>query len=79
MNVDVTCFASLSNDITCSYDQTRTVALEKDDATARVVADAICLRQEEIATVFVNGRRAMLDNRLADGDRVAFVPAVGGM
>ena len=33
----------------------------------------------QIALVFVNHRRSTLDQRLTDGDRVAFAPHVGGM
>ena len=79
MNIDITCFASLSNDTTCSYDQTKTVSVDRDDATARMVADTISLGHDDIAFVFINGKRATIDNRVTDGDRVAFVPAVGGM
>lgn len=79
MNIDITCFASLSNDTSCSYDQIKTVSVDRDDVTARMVADTISLRQDDIAFVFINGKRATIDNQLTDGDRVAFVPAVGGM
>jgi molybdopterin converting factor small subunit len=79
MKIDVTCFASLSNDMTCSYDQTKTVSVESDNATARMVADTISIRHEDVAFIFINGKRATIDNQLTDGDRVAFVPAVGGM
>ncbi len=79
MNIDIKCFASLSDDATCSYDHTKTVSVEGDDATARTVADTISLRQDDVAFVFINGKRATIDNQLTNGDRVAFVPAVGGM
>ena len=79
MNIDIICFASLSDDVTCSYDQTKTVSVDGNDATARTVADTINLRQDDVAFVLINGERATIDNQLSDGDRVAFVPAVGGM
>ena len=79
MNVDIVCFATLSNGTNCSYDKSRTVSLNDDKSTARALVRDTHIPEEVIATILINGRRASLDQRLHEGDRVAFVPAVGGM
>jgi molybdopterin converting factor small subunit len=79
MKINVKCFASLSTDDTCRHDQLRSISLGRENATVGNLIKHVKLPEKEIATVFVNGRRSGLDARLSDGDRVAFVPAVGGM
>lgn len=79
MKIDVKCFASLSTDDTCRHDRLRSITLGSGNATVGSLIDHVQVPKNEISTVFVNGRRSGIDDRLADGDRVAFVPAVGGM
>lgn len=79
MKINVKCFASLSNDDTCRHDQARSISIGADNATVGSLLQHVQVHQKEIATVFVNGRQSGLDDRVSDGDRVAFVPAVGGM
>jgi len=79
MNVEIICFATLSNGTTCRFDQSRTVSLNSEPPTARSLARENQIPEGHIATILVNGKRATIDHRLSDGDRVAFVPAVGGM
>lgn len=79
MKINVKCFASLSTEDRCRHDQLTSVTLGSDGATVGHLVKQVRLPEEEIATVFVNGRRSGLESRLSDGDRVAFVPAVGGM
>jgi len=79
MKINIKCFASLSTDDTCRHDQPRSITLDGDNATVGSLIDHVRIPQNDIATVLVNGRRSGVDCRLADGDRVAFVPAVGGM
>jgi molybdopterin converting factor small subunit len=79
MKINVKCFASLSTDDTCRHDQLRSINLDGKNATVANLIDHVRLPKQEIATVFVNGRRSGINDRLADGDRVAFVPAIGGM
>jgi len=69
----------LSNTGDCSYDQARTLSPSGDVVTVRMLADQARVPEEAISLVFVNGRRSDFDQRLSDGDRVAFAPAVGGM
>ena len=79
MKINVKCFATLSTDDTCRHDQLRSITLGGETATVGNLIKKVQLPEEEIATVFVNGRRSGLEDKLSDGDRVAFVPAVGGM
>ena len=79
MKINIRCFATLSTDDTCQHDQPRSVTLENGNTTVANLIDHVQLPENEISTVFVNGRRSGIDARLVDGDRVAFVPAVGGM
>ena len=79
MNVDIICFATLSNGTTCRFDQSRTVSTYSEPPTARSLAHENQIPAGDIATILVNGKRVPTDHRLSEGDRVAFVPAVGGM
>ena len=79
MNVTVKCFATLSEDSRCNYNEATSVTLPAHSANAGAVAERMAIAADDIALVFVNGRRVGLDAPLADGDRIAFAPAVGGM
>ena len=47
-------------------------------ATVRLLAEQLDLPLADIKIIMLNGQHASLDAPLADGDRVAFFPAVGG-
>jgi molybdopterin converting factor small subunit len=79
MNVNVKCFSTLSNTDNCSYDRTRRYSLPENKTTVKDIADRVPVSKSDISVIFVNGRRAELGTALNDGDRVAFVPPVGGM
>jgi molybdopterin converting factor small subunit len=79
MKINVKCFASLSTGDSCRHDQLRSITLGGDNPTVGHLIKRVPLPENQIATVFVNGRRSGIDARLSDGDRVAFVPPVGGM
>lgn len=49
-----------------------------DGSTAEDLARRIGLPLEPIKIVMINGRQKTLADGAADGDRVAFFPAVGG-
>jgi molybdopterin converting factor small subunit len=78
MKIDLKCFSSLADMESCRYDKASTISLS-EEATARDLARRANINEKDIHTVFVNNRRSELDHSLSDGDRVAFVPAVGGM
>ena len=79
MNVNVKCFSTLSNNDNCSYDRSRNISLPDRQTTVKDLADRVPVSEQDISVIFVNGRRARLETALVDGDRVAFVPPVGGM
>jgi molybdopterin converting factor small subunit len=79
MKINVKCFATLSNEDSCRHDRAEAVSMSEGNATVGNLIEQVKVPENKIATVFVNGRRSGRDVRLSDGDRVAFVPAVGGM
>ena len=56
------------------------VSLKDGEAsvTAGELASRIGIPLEEIKIVMINSRQSELDSVVADGDRVAYFPAVGG-
>ena len=78
MKVDVRCFATLANGKTCDYRQPTAYEL-KDGQTVADLAATAGIDAENIKITFVNGRQADQGTVLAQGDRVGFVPPVGGM
>jgi len=78
MKVDLRCFATLANGETCDYKRPTAYEL-KDGHTVADLAVSAGIAAENIKIAFVNGRQADHGTMLADGDRVGFVPPVGGM
>ena len=78
MKVDVKCFATLVNGDTCDYRKPITYNIE-DGQTVGDLADRVGVARADVKISFVNGRQAGHDTILSPGDRVGFVPAVGGM
>ncbi len=54
-----------------------TVELEKG-ADVRTMAAAMGVGLEEICALSINGKQAMLDQVLKNGDFVEFIPPIGG-
>jgi molybdopterin converting factor small subunit len=77
MIISINSFLSLHNGDSCGHDHA--VSFGSETFTVKTLADHVQIPDQNIVLVFVNGRRAEIDRHLADGDRVAFVPAVGGM
>ncbi len=50
----------------------------KENMTASSLASQLSLPLDEIHVVMLNGIQASIESKLADGDRVAYFPAVGG-
>lgn len=73
MQIEVRCFATLSP---------HTPKGNRLDlpggTTAGEAMHILGIRPEDLKLIFVNGVHAEPDRVLNDGDRVAFVPAVGG-
>ena len=78
MVINLRCFAGLSKDYPCDF---------KDDTKVELPEGAIVndlfiytgVPEKKVKTVFLNGRIATPDRNLSDGDRVALMPATGGM
>jgi molybdopterin synthase sulfur carrier subunit len=73
MEVEVKLFATLRRP---EFEQGMVILAEK--LTALDLLTQIQVPASEVAVVLVNGRHARLDERLHQGDRVAFFPAIAG-
>jgi molybdopterin converting factor small subunit len=78
MKVDVRCFATLANEDTCDYRSASTYDLDEGQTVGNL-AEAAGVDAGKVKITFVNGRIRDFNTELAHGDRVGFVPAVGGM
>jgi len=47
-------------------------------ATVASLLQHLDIREQEVETVYVNGRGATFGQSLATGDRVTFLPTIGG-
>jgi sulfur carrier protein ThiS len=70
--IEVKCFATLAK-YTPPGGQ---IDLPGQDVTQLI--KKLGIPEEEVKIVFVNGKRASLDTKLRDKDRVGIFPAVGG-
>ncbi len=73
MQIEVRCFATLS-----PHTPKGNRLDLPDGTTAEEAMHILNIRPEDLKLIFVNGVHAEPDRILNDGDRVAFVPAVGG-
>lgn len=73
MQIEVRCFATLS-----PHTPKGNRLDLPDGTTAEEAMHILGIRPEDLKLIFVNGVHAEPDRVLNDGDRVAFVPAVGG-
>jgi molybdopterin converting factor small subunit len=78
MKVDVRCFATLANEDMCDYKSAFSYDLDEGQTVGNL-ADAAGVDAEKVKIAFVNGQIRDFNTKLAHGDRVGFVPAVGGM
>ena len=78
MKINLKCFADLAKEYDCDYREP--TALEvTESANVDDVLRARGVNQDRVKIVFVNGRSVDATRSLSDGDRVALVPATGGM
>lgn len=78
MAIQVKLSASLRSRV-AGYDPLKGLAVEADERMqVRDLLGRLGLGPRDVKIVMVNGRHAELDHPLADGDRVALFPAVGG-
>ena len=65
MDVDVTLFSN------------RTVTLS-ESATVQSLLDQLEIDGQEVESIYVNGKEANFDKHLNGGDRITFLPSIGG-
>lgn len=78
MKIDVRCFATLATEDKCDYRSAFSYDLDEGQTVGNL-ADAAGVDTGKVKIAFVNGRIRDFNTALAHGDRVGFVPAVGGM
>ena len=78
MKVTMKCFATLSEDGKCNFDDVTDYQLN-DGQTVEDLIEAAGLQKEEVKIAFVNSKKVGLDSVLLEGDRIGLAPATGGM
>ena len=78
MEVNLKCFAKLSNGSGCDYRESTTYEIKAGE-TVSDLAKRANISPKDVEIAFVNNKIVNLEAALADGDRVGLVPAVGGM
>lgn len=78
MKIQVKCFATLSEADHCDYKDSQASELG-EGADVKALITKLGLPEDNVKIIFVNGKRVETGEKLFDGDRVGFFPAVGGM
>ena len=73
IEVDVTLFPPLRENRF-----SRSIVSLSEAATVRNLLDTLSIDDLEIESIYVNGKEAGFDQRLKAGDRVTFLPFIGG-
>ncbi|NNK13606.1 MAG: MoaD/ThiS family protein [Desulfofustis sp.] len=73
MNVDVTLFPPLRENRF-----SKSAVTLADSATVQSLLDKLMIDREQVESIYVNGREASFDQRLHAGDRITFLPFIGG-
>ncbi len=73
MDVDVTLFPPLRE----HRFSTSAVTLDQS-ATVQSLLDKLAIDREQVESIYVNGTEATFDQRLNPGDRITFLPFIGG-
>jgi molybdopterin converting factor small subunit len=73
MEVDVTLFPPLRE----NRFSKRTVRLA-ESATVQSVLDKLVIDREQVESIYVNGKEATFYQSLNAGDRITFLPFIGG-
>jgi sulfur carrier protein ThiS len=78
MKVELKCFATLANDESCDYKNSKTYNLVAGQTVADLIR-AAGIASDSVKIAFVNSRKVDFNTVLSNGDRVGLSPAVGGM
>ena len=73
MDVDVTLFPPLRE----NRFSKRQVPLA-EPATVQSLLDKLVIDRDQVESIYVNGKEATFDQRLQAGDRITFLPFIGG-
>ncbi|MEJ2136339.1 MAG: MoaD/ThiS family protein [Desulfofustis sp.] len=73
MDVDVTLFPPLRE-----HRFSKSAVTLAEPATVQSVLDALAIDGQDVEAVYVNGREATLTKTLKAGDRITFLPFIGG-
>lgn len=73
MNIQVSCFATLS-----SYAPEGGTINVSQGTTAGDIVEILSIPREEVKIIFVNGQNSGRDAVLKENDRVGIFPAIGG-
>ena len=78
MEIEVLVFATLRRYIPeLSIGESKLIEVSKDTTIAQVIK-VVGLPEDEIKVIMRNHRHANLGDKVHHGDRIAFIPAVGG-
>ncbi len=78
MEVSVRCFAGLSKKHDCDFNEDTRIDLTEGATISNLLVLA-GVPESEVKTIFVNGKIVRANRPLREGDRVALMPATGGM
>ncbi len=78
MKIYLKCFATLASGEHCDHRNATPFDLPTGQ-TVKNLLQRVGVAREAVKIAFVNNRIAGMDTVLAEGDRVALAPAVGGM
>ena len=78
MKIYMKCFATLARKDSCDHRNATPFDLPAGQ-TVKNLLQRVGVARDTVKIAFVNNRIAGMDTVLAEGDRVALAPAVGGM
>ena len=73
MDIDVTLFPPLRENRF-----SRSTVTLAESATVQSVLDKLVIDRDQVESIYVNGREATFEQRLNTGDRITFLPFIGG-
>ena len=73
MEVEVTLFPPLREN---RFSNSAVTVVES--ATVQNLLDQLVIDRDQVESIYVNGKEATFDQRLKAGDRITFLPFIGG-
>ena len=78
MRVNLKCFSTLANPVTCNFNDSILYNLD-DGQTVEDLAGRAGIDKYKVRIAFVNNKIVDFNTVLSDGDQVGLTPSVGGM